>query len=253
MAIALTVLMTSTSVGFAANVNEKVDISNMKPEISAEMTDIELVNLAEKYGELKSDDVRVIKLNNAEKKLLIEDNDNVDLSKSDVYFIDRELSEETGEQHVIAEIEVMAAGNTGEVSENGTSARVVANCVIGYSKKTFEGVQYRKGEYYGGKIVSQPISSAITSIKGTYVEGGAYVTANNQTGTLAKEYKTSTTFDLKKHTTLQKKTVSRTNYYSTEMPFTILAAKYEVAGTVNGNNPFSFDVNAFAIGSKWIN
>ena len=49
--------------------------------------------------------------------------------------------------------------------------------------------------------------------KGIYVEGSAQVAASNQTGILTKEYKTSTTLNLKKHT---------------KLPFTILAAKYEI-------------------------
>ena len=70
--------------------------------------------------------------------------------------------------------------------------------------------------------------------KGIYVEGSAQVAASNQTGILTKEYKTSTTLNLKKHT---------------KLPFTILAAKFEIDkiiilidGGVNAKNNKQYNI-----------
>lgn len=122
---------------------------------------------------------------------------------------------------------------------------MVASCVIGYETITKDTVEYIKGTYFGGRIVSQPNSSVISSIKGTYHEVGPYMTAGGGSG-ISSDYTTSANFDVSKRMSLQKKNVSRSRYFNSEAPAAAVNAKYSVSGTVYGNK-FSFDViaNAF--------
>lgn len=202
-----------------------------------------LISILHEKGDIHTDNLVAKRMSMDDAEQFILNTDNIDLSESDIYYVENK-KDSIIERKILADVAVAASGNSGENTKNGSSSRVVASCVIGYETITKNTVEYVKGKYFGGKIVSQPNSSVISSITGTYHEVGPYITASGSSG-IASDYTTSASFDVSKHTSLQKKNVSRSRYFNSEVSSAAVNAKYSVSGTVNGYK-FSFDVVAEA-------
>lgn len=221
--------------------NEKIFNAN---NIDITNKEDELLLLLRENGNINTDDLVIKKMNIKTAEKYITNVDNINMAESDIYYIENKKGMSV-EKSILADMAVATSGNSGENVRNGSSARVVASCVIGYEAITRNTVEYIKGTYFGGRIVSQPNSSVISSLKGIYYETGPYITISGDSG-IATEYTTSANFDVGKHTTLQKKNISRTRYFNSEVASAAVKAKYSVAGTVNNGNQFSFDVIASA-------
>lgn len=209
------------------------------------MSDEQIVVLAEKYDNIDFTNSTVFKMSPAKKTEILKNINNIDFEKSNVYEVNSLKENGLIEKSIVTDIALKSLPSGNKVIEEGSGSHVVANCVIGYSRKTHNTVPYIKGEYFGGRIVSQPNSSAITSLKGVYHEYGACITSNGSPSYVTGKT-INATFNIGNHTNWQTKNVNSSYYYNSEAGAAI-QAKYIVSGKLNNSYNFSFTVYANAI------
>ncbi len=240
LSICLCIILMSATVSFAGT-----SISDNQTKKLSEMTNTELKALINQYYAGNTNDIKVSKLQKAETEAVLESSKPIDIQNTEVYVIQKECGEKNNEKVVIADVAVPIKPLSGGVSSETKEGRVTITCVLGYDRLTRDSISYVKGTYYGGKVETQQIGTAITSIKGTYHESGPYITASGGTG-FSSGYTTSTTFSLADNRELQTKSLSRDRYFNTLISTGTVSAKYTATYKVQ-NSTFEISVNAYAI------
>ena len=130
--------------------NEKIFNAN---NIDITNKEDELLLLLRENGNINTDNLVIKKMNIKTAEKYITNVDNINMAESDIYYIENKKGMSV-EKSILADMAVATSGNSGENVRNGSSARVVASCVIGYEAITRNTVEYIKGTYFGGRIVS---------------------------------------------------------------------------------------------------
>lgn len=207
---------------------------------------------------IHNDSISTWKLNETQKNNYLRNCKNIDIDSTNVYVIERSLSEQSGEINVITDLVVHSkspavpvrpgVSTMGEYSDTGSASHVVVTAIVGFDKRTYNNVEYRRGTYYGGYINETPLNTAITSLTGTYKEVGAWVGANNNnTGIQASPLSVSTNFDTSKSTTRQTASLSRSKCYSTTATGTMLGSIFTAKGKLSTNYQFTATAYVYAI------
>lgn len=237
--LCIALVFISTSPIFAASERQM-----MKP--TKRMSNETLIKMVAKEDNISGSDVNVLRLSESQKSRVLETTSNIDLKKSEVYVIERKISNNKMETSVVSDIAIPAS--TGGQASETKEGRISITCVLGYERMNFNNISYVKGTYYGGRVSKQESLSQVKSLKGTYVDCGAYVTKSGATG-ISNEFKDSKTFDITKHTTLQTKSINRDKYFNTNMTgVSVVSAKYTATYTTGNNKDtvYTISVNANA-------
>ena len=234
-------MFVSTSSVFAAS-----ETYTMKP--TKYMSNDNVIKMVSKYNTVHGQDINAFKLSDEAKEATLEATGGVDLKKAEVYIIERRMSNNEMETSVISDIAIPT--NTGGVSSETKEGRITITCVLGYERMMFSNISYVKGTYYGGKVAKQPTLTVIKSLKGDYVDSGAYITESGEPG-ISGLFKDSTTFDPARHTTLQTQSLNRDKYFNTNMTGTSqVSAKYTATSTfttgINSGTIYTISVNTNA-------
>ena len=146
-----------------------------------------------------------------------------------------------------------AAGNSRTTEMSIAPEGIVVRTVFGCSRITNvkDGEDYIVGEFYGGWIEKCPQPVKISSAKLTYYEGGAYTTSIilDDYGITAG-YEETFELDLSRMGEAQLADLERPYYYSVIAPGTRMGVKFEVQGTDDKGEPFTFETDLKEIHKK---
>ena len=233
-------LMIQPIMVFASDV-ANIDYSQNKK--LSEMTDQELMQLATKHEFLDTEGLKISKLSVMEKANMLKSSVPIDISETNVYIMEKKISNAENEKVVVADVAIPARASGGE-NKATKEGRVTITSVIGYETISKNGVQYKKGKYYGGFVNAQQVGTRVTSLKGTYHDVGPYITASGGSG-IGIDYTTSTNFSVSGFTKLQTKQVSRDRYFNTNASPGSVDAKFTATYMVQ-NNTYTIAVTAQA-------
>lgn len=231
------VVLLNLSTTFAVSNNDSTII------LTYDMSDKELVTLADKYGELKDKNVTISKLSKIEKTRALIGSEEININNSDVYVIQRILDDKESEVTVVADVAVpmRASGGTVESTKEG---RVSIASVLKYETLNTGGLAYRKGTSFGGRVIGQQGGVSVQGLTGLYTDSGAYVTASGQQG-ISGTYTKTKEFSVANRYKTQLESVSRDKYFNTGMTPTRVSSKFTVKYQVS-NSTYSIWVNADA-------
>ena len=252
ISILLTLVMVF-SMTVTANADTDLNISN-------QYDNSRLIKQMEQGNFIYNDNVKTRKMSIEEKQEYLANSENVDIANTNVYVIEKSLSENTGEINVITDLVVKTENNStpinpgitplGEVSDTGSSAHVIITSIIGFDKITRSNIVYKRGTYYGGYVNEKPSTSSISSITGTYGDVGAYIEADGKGGIQSSRYLKTTNFSTSNPYSRKTASISRNRYFSTDAPLTMLGSIFTVKGNINttsASNPYTVNAYAYAI------